>query len=201
MTARRVSHLSSPATTDWIKRVHAAKGNTANTNPNAQPAKYVPSSFPTPTFTPRGYVKVQGGYALASTVLDNRTNKISPVKVARVEKQLSTSKARIQSMPGYRAIPLNKPNWRTGQMSALKWELEPVKTYKDNKIYLDDIRKYYFIRGPENQVAEYQWGHKRLFTKEGKKQTTKYPSWFSKETIDFLKNMGGLTSDPYYTRR
>ena len=86
-------------------------------------------------------------------------------------------------------------------MYASKWQLEPIKTYNGNEIYFDKVANVYHIKGTKGQVAHYSWSHKRLQIKVDAKQETEYPNWFDAETINYIESMGGLTSNPHYTRR
>ena len=186
---------------DWIERVRAAKGNTANTNTYDYQRKRT-TVAETPD-TPRGYVKVEGGHVLASTVIDPKTNIIDPAKVAKQEKHFADFQTRLQAYPGNRAIPQTEPNWRTGQMAAQKWETEPVASSESNTVYQSPVNDYIHILGPKGQVAQYQPYHKRLYAQVGskQKQTVTYPKWFDTETVEFIENLGGLTSNPFYTGR
>ena len=109
--------------------------------------------------------------------------------------RLATSGVQVPS-PVYKAMGLDITASKSG------WDTNPVRTYDGNNIYVHPVNNYHYILGPNGQVAQYQWGHKRLYAQigSGQTQTTTYPSWFDKRTIDYIKSLGGLTSDPFYSR-
>ena len=84
--------------------------------------------------------------------------------------------------------------------SSHKWDTKPTRTYDGNQIYVHPVNRVHYILGSDGQIAQYDWRHKKL-AEVGKEDTNKYPSWFDAKTIAFIKNMGGLSSDPYYNRR
>jgi len=96
----------------------------------------------------------------------------------------------------YTAMGLNI----SADTSSHKWDTKPTRTYDGNQIYVHPVNRVHYILGSDGQIAQYDWRHKKL-AEVGKEDTNKYPSWFDAKTIAFIKNMGGLSSDPYYSRR
>ena len=115
----------------------------------------------------------------------------TPIKVTPAPSKPITNPSTV-----YAAMGINV----NADTSSHKWDTKPIRTYDGNQIYVHPVNRIHYILNTDGQIAQYDWRHKKL-AEVGKEDTNKYPSWFDAKTIAFIKNMGGLSSDPYYNRR
>ena len=153
----------------------------------------------------RGFMQVKGGWVSGASVIDSPTGTVDPVRVAKYEERQANKPPRTGSYALDYPSPVYSAFGQPGIMAhSSGWDTEPVRSFGEVDIYKHGASPTFYILGPEGQVATYQWNHKRLFVRDNTEesgQATQYPRWFDPGTVSFIKGMGGLTSDPFYSRR
>ena len=149
----------------------------------------------------RSFVEIAPGYRVRGDIADD------PIKRAKAlasheERQASTPRTGSYALEGTPSKVYSAMGLEGISAHSSRWDTVPIKKFGKNEIYQHPANNYLYIIGPEGQVAQYQPNHKRLYGQVGsnKAQTTKYPDWFDQDTVGFIKGMGGVTSDPFYTR-
>ena len=118
-------------------------------------------------------------------------------KITEMQKIKYTPKETATTTPSkvYNAMGLDVNASSTG------WDTTPIRKFDNTEVYRHPANNNLYILGPSGRVAQYQPNHNRLFTQVGSSnvQASEYPDWFDDDTIDFLEDIGGITSDPYYS--
>ena len=194
MTTRRIRHLRS---TERARRRRRTTSTSKATSTYGVPIVYNPRPKPIP-YT--GKSKLTNAPVLGASSSTGKS--LGAQKLIESMQPKRTTSASNNPYAGLKS-EVYAARGLAIQASSTGWDTKPIRTFDGNKVYKHAATPTFYIIGPEGQYASYQYRHKRLWHDGLSDKTTltiKYPSWFDKETIDYIEKMGGLTSDPYYSR-